>query len=211
MTAVGPARSPFSLCSKPGHRPRTSGRSRAAPRDPTLLEPVSFKGKVMGSIYWERKAHITWGKDWPGTLAENMRRENSDYGVIDSDVLPPGIKDVALLPGTRIFVCVPDYVPVVQKFLRYLVIKEKIADANGQAKGNTQAAVFALMNGEGRQDLETAKAEGDKILENDRLLENYVANTHNKANKTAVRRQRDACDNLFGKLDEIMTGIDDAT
>jgi hypothetical protein len=90
-------------------------------------------------------------------------------------------------------------------FLRHFQVKLAASDATGH--GNVHAAVYDLMKGGGRDDLEQAKREIYAAIENDKRLAAYVE-THNN-NRTAVRRQREAFDSLFSKLDWIIDGKDD--
>jgi hypothetical protein len=182
--------------------------TKSGARGADVLEPVSDKGRVVASIFWERKAgYASFSKDWPAKLSEDEHRQGADLGVIVADVLPEGVDGVGKLAGC--FVCKPEYVPVAQRFLRHHLISMAREKARGGTGQNAQAALAAFMTGEGREAIEDAKRAGDDIQERGRLLKEYVENTHNGAIKKALRRQNLAFERIFTALNEVQGGGDD--
>ena len=60
-------------------------------RGPDVTQVVRVGHLDCGVILWECKRTADWGKDWPHKLAGEIHRARARFGVIVSEVLPPGM------------------------------------------------------------------------------------------------------------------------
>lgn len=60
-------------------------------RGPDVRQVVRVGHLECGVILWECKRTAAWGPGWPGKLTGEVRRAGARFGVIVSEVLPPGM------------------------------------------------------------------------------------------------------------------------
>jgi hypothetical protein len=60
-------------------------------RGPDVAQVVRAGHLACGVILWECKRTAAWSNDWPHKLAGEVRRAGARFGVIVSEVLPPGM------------------------------------------------------------------------------------------------------------------------
>jgi hypothetical protein len=60
-------------------------------RGPDVTQVVGAGRLHCGVILWECKRTAAWGPQWPGKLADEVRRSGARFGVIVSEVLPAGV------------------------------------------------------------------------------------------------------------------------
>ena len=60
-------------------------------RGPDVVQVVRAGRLDCGVILWECKRTAAWGPGWPGKLTGEVRRARARFGVIVSEVLPPGM------------------------------------------------------------------------------------------------------------------------
>lgn len=139
---------------------------------------------------------------------DDARREGADAVIIVADVMPANVDGYGRTPE-GVFFCTPEYVPVVQKFMRFHITSMALERDRGGTGAKAEAALAHFMVGEGREAVERAKQAGEAIVEKGRLLKEYGESHHN-ALKVLVRRRDEAFADIFAALNTYQNGDDDA-
>jgi hypothetical protein len=63
----------------------------AGKRGPDVVQIVRIGHLDCGVILWECKRAVAWSNEWPRKLASEVRQARARFGVIVSEVLPPGM------------------------------------------------------------------------------------------------------------------------
>jgi hypothetical protein len=155
-----------------------------------------------------KAGYVNFSKEWPPRALDGARREGAHAVIIVADVMPANVDGYGPTPE-GVFFCTPEYVPVVQKFMRFHITSMALEKARGGTAANAEAALADFMVGEGREAVDRAKQAGEAIVEKGRLIKEYRETYHN-ALKALVQRQDDAFADIFAALNTYQNGDDDA-
>ncbi|MGA8657031.1 MAG: DUF2130 domain-containing protein [Chthoniobacterales bacterium] len=110
-----------------------------------LQAVISPSGQICGSITWETKNAQNWNSKWIEKLRQDMIANKSEFAVLVSTVLPPGIRHFGQLDG--IWVCDLSSWPALATVLRLQVLNLAAARASAEGRDQKMNVLYKYLTG----------------------------------------------------------------
>jgi hypothetical protein len=106
---------------------------------------ISPNGQICGSITWETKNAQNWNSKWIEKLRQDMIANKSEFAVLVTTVLPPGIRHFGQLDG--IWVCDLSSWPALATVLRLQVLNLAAARASAEGRDQKMNILYKYLTG----------------------------------------------------------------
>ena len=106
---------------------------------------ISPSGQICGSITWETKNAQNWNSKWIEKLRQDMIANKSEFAVLVTTVLPPGIRHFGQLDG--IWVCDLSSWPALATVLRLQVLNLAAARASAEGRDQKMNILYKYLTG----------------------------------------------------------------
>jgi hypothetical protein len=106
---------------------------------------LSADGRLCGSITWETKNAQNWNPRWLEKLRTDMIANKSEFGVLVSTVLPPGVNHFGLIEG--LWVCDLTVWPILASTLRQQLMALTFARLSAQGRDTKMEILYRYLTG----------------------------------------------------------------